>query len=123
MKILVPQGLPSYFAFQAFHKLMLGLKMLPMYIGESYEEFYTKIDKMPSEDQEKMIREAVLFVPLDHEEIYSLAQFACDKNGVPYSPINMKSLPAEDIFEILVNVAKEMIKIKVKFVSETEKKN
>lgn len=123
MKVLELKGLPSYFALQTFHKLMLGLKMLPAYMGESYEDFYARIEVLSSEAQEKFIREAVLFVPLERDEIFSLLNFCTDANGVPYGIENSKSLKPDQLHEMMVGVCVEIAKIKVNFVSESEKKN
>lgn len=123
MKTLPLIGYKSLRALNTFHTLMLGLKMLPSYGAERYEAFFAKIDQMPPDDQEKLIREAVLFVELQKEEVEALACFCTDANGVPYSSENLKSLSAGQIFEIVVAVCQEVAKIKVNFVSEDEKKN
>lgn len=123
MKVGELKGFNSYRAMGVFHKLMLGLKMLPAYMGETYEDFFARVEDMPEADQEKMIREAALFVDLDQEEIGSLLVFCKDPNGVPYSAENIKSLGPDTIFEIIVAVCKEIAKIKINFVSEAEKKN
>lgn len=123
MKTLELRGYKSLKALNAFHTLMLGLKMLPSYMGESYEDFYSRVSVMPEVDQEKLIREAVLFVELQREEVEALAGFACDPNGVPYSAENLKSLDPKTIMEIIVAVCVQISKIKVDFVSEAEKKN
>lgn len=123
VKVLELKGYKSLRALNAFNALMLGLKMLPQYMGESYESFLARIHDMPHEDQKKMIREAALFVELTKEEVEALVCFCADKNGVPYSSENLKNLgPAEQV-EIIVEVCAEISKIKIDFVSETEKKN
>jgi len=124
MKVLEIRGQQSYYAAQAFHKLMLGLKMLPAYCGEHYEEFYARMDKMTPEQQETMIREAAVFVRLEPEEFYDLIKFAADDNGVPYGPNNTKALKPEEIHEIITAVSFEIAKNhRVRLLSETEKKN
>ncbi len=123
MNVLKIEGLDSYWALQSFNKLFLGLKMLPAYLTESYEEFFSKIDDLPEDDKLKMIREAVMFVPLDADEIMALAKFCTDKNGIRYTRENMKSLSPDVINEIIVSVCTEIAKIKVTYVTETEKKN
>lgn len=117
------KGIKSYWALQVFHTMMLGLKMLPAYIGESYEEFFARVEQMPTEDQEKMIREAALFVKPTQEEIESLICFVKDPNGVPYSAANLRSLGPDEIFEAIVAVCTEVSKIKIDFVTPAEKKN
>ena len=123
MNVLELRGYKSLKAMNAFHTLMLGLKMLPSYMGESYEDFYQRIELMPPQDQEKMIREAVLFVELKQDEVEALVCFCSDANGVPYSAENLKSLGPKDILEMVVAVCIEISKIKVNFVSADEKKN
>lgn len=123
MKIKPLVGFNAYRAFIAFHKLMLGLKMLPAYRLESYEEFFARVAKMPAIDQERMIREAAIFVELTQDELESLACFATDPNGIPYTAANLKSLKHDVIYEIIVAVSLEISKIKINFVSEDEKKN
>jgi hypothetical protein len=123
MKVLELKGFKSLKALNAFHTLMLGLKMLPSYMHESYEDFFARVSEMAPEDQERLIREAVLFVELQREEVESLICFVADKNGVPYTAENMKSLKPDELIEIIVSVCREISKIKVNFVSEVEKKN
>jgi hypothetical protein len=122
MKVTEIKGFKSLKAMNAFHSLMLGLKMMPSYMSESYESFFAKIDAMPPEDQEKMIREAVLFVELQKDEVEAMASFCVDANGVSYSAQNMNNLSPTDLIEIIVAVCKEISKIKINFVSEAEKK-
>lgn len=123
MKVLELRGHKSLRALNAFHTLMLGLKMLPAYVGESYEEFYSRVSEMPPSDQEKLIREAALFVELQKEEIEAIACFCTDRNGVPFSPENIKNLSPKEIVEMIVAVSMEIAKIKIDLVSDAEKKN
>lgn len=122
MNVLELKGLKSLRAMNMFHALMLGLKMLPAYAGESYENFYARIAEMPSSDQEKMIREAVLFVELDKDEVESALTFVTDVNGIPYRAENIKNLGPKEIFEAIVAVAMKVAVIKIDLVSESEKK-
>jgi hypothetical protein len=116
-------GLRSLRAFNAYNSLMLGLKMLPLYMSEPYEEFYLRVSNMPPEDQEKLIREAASFVNLEREEIEAMLLFCLDQNGVPYSTERVSKMGLQEIFECVVAVAKEIGKIKIDMVSESEKKN
>jgi len=124
MKVQVSEikGFKSLKAFQTFHTLMLGLKMLPLYQSETYEEFFARIEQMDSKGQETMIREAFLFVSLDQDEIEAILSFCKDANGVPYSKENLKNLGPNEMMECTVAVCKEIAKIKVNFVTEDEKK-
>lgn len=123
IQVLELKGYKSLRAMNAFHALMLGLKMLPSYMGESYEEFFLRIQQMPQDDQKKMIKEAALFVELQKEEVEALVCFCSDKNGVPYTSENLKSLKPDEILEIIIAVCFEISKIKIDFVSDSEKKN
>lgn len=117
------KGLKSLRALNVFHTLMLGLKMLPMYAHESYEEFFSRIDQMPPKDQEKMIREAALFVELSIDDLEAIICFCKDPNGVPYGTANINNLSMDELFEIVVAVSVAISKIKINFVTESEKKN
>lgn len=123
MKVLELRGFKSLRALNAFNTLMLGLKMLPSYMGESYEEFFGRISEMAPPDQEKIIREAALFVELQKEEVEALITFCADPNGVPYSAENLKNLGPKDLHEMIVAVCKEIAKIRIDLVGESEKKN
>ncbi len=123
MKVLELKGYKSLKALNVFHALMLGLKMLPTYRGESYEDFFARVQVMPDGDKEKLVREAALFVDVEKDEVESLLCFVADPNGVPYSAQNLKSLGPQEIYEIIVAVCMEISKIKINFVSESEKKN
>jgi hypothetical protein len=123
VRVLDLKGYKSLKALNAFHALMLGLKMLPVYAGETYEEFYQRLEMMPASDQQKMIKEAALFVELQKDEVEALACFAVDPNGVPYTAENLKSLGPDQLIDIIVAVCVEISKIKINFVTEAEKKN
>lgn len=123
MKVLELRGFKSLRALNVFHTLMLGLKMLPAYMGESYEDFLDRVSKMDEADQEKLIREAALFVELQKDEVEALVCFVADGNGVPYTAANVKNLGPKELHEIVVAVCREIAKIKVDLVGEAEKKN
>lgn len=124
IKVLTLEGLDSIYPTQGFHKLMLGLKMLPSYLPESYDDFLGRIEVMDESDQEKMIREALKFVRLDQDEIMDIIKWALDPNGVRYSKENTKNLSADQLIEIMTAVCKEVAKAhKITLISEDEKKN
>lgn len=109
-------------AFNAFSSLLLGLKMLPAYAGETYEEFYEKFGEMDEGKKETFVREALAFVELQEDEIAAVISFAKDKNGVKYGPTNLRNLGVQELFEIIVAVCMEVGRIKIDLVSESEKK-
>jgi len=122
MKILPLKGYNSLKALNSFHTLLLGLKMLPAYIMEDYETFFKSFNEKSEEVKEKLVREAVLFVQLQEEEVESLVGFATDKNGIPYSKANMKNLGPGELHEIITQVCMEIGKIKISILTNDEKK-
>lgn len=122
-KVSELKGFNSLRAYNAFHTLMMGLKMLPAYIHEEYEAFFARIEVMSPEDQEKMILQAVRFVPLEKIDTDAMASFCSDPNGVPYTTASLAKIPMSDLIAIVVAVAVEISKIQINFVSEAEKKN
>lgn len=122
IQVLELRGFKSLRALNAFNTLLLGLKMLPAYMGETYEDFLNRINAMPFEDQMKMIREAAMFVELQKEEVEALICFCADKNGVPYEAANLKNLGPDQIIDIIVAVCGEIAKMKIDFVTDNEKK-
>lgn len=123
LRVLELKGYKSLRALNAYHALMLGLKMLPQYMGETYEEFYARVEKMSKADQQKMIREAALFVNLEKEEVEALVCFCTDKNGIPYQAANLDNLKPDELHEVIVAVCTAISEIKIDFVSSNEKKN
>lgn len=122
-KALPLKGYKSLGALNSFHKLLLGLKMIPEYFNLSYEDFHNQFEDKNEEEKEKFIRQAIVHVPLLEEEVEALVCFATDKNGVPYTRLNIKNLGPNEIMEIMVCVCMEIGKIKITLVSESEKKN
>lgn len=122
IKVRELKGYKSLRALNAFNALLLGLKMLPSYQAESYEDFFEKIQKMPENGQEKLIREAALFVQLQPDEIEAMISFVADPNGVPYGPENIKNLTADQLVDIVVAVSMQISKMNVGLVTESEKK-
>lgn len=123
MKVLPLKGYKSLRALNSFHALMLGLKMLPAYQTWSYEEFYASFKDKTDAEKETLIREAALFVRLEPDEVEALVSFATDKNGVPFSSVNLNNLTADELHETIVAVCVEVGRIKIGLVSEDEKKN
>lgn len=116
------KGPRSLSALNAFHQLLLGLKMLPDYLTEGYEDFYQRVDAMPDEDKRAFIAEAILLVPLEEEQVYHLIQFCTDKNGVPYGKHNAKNLKPNELHALMLEVCMEMSTYKIDFLSKIEKK-
>lgn len=112
--------MPGLYAYCA---LLLGLKMLPGYQKSEYEDFYSAVEKMPEAEQKKVLRQAVIHVPLDKDERAALLSFCEDKNKVAVSETNIKNFSPGDIVDMLVAVAFEYAKLKINLISDREKKN
>lgn len=123
IKLLPLKGPDSYWALQSYIKLLFGLKMLPMYMGKTLEEFFEYIEAMSVEDRKKIVREAVLMVTLDQSELSSLMKFAADKNGVRFSNENTAALSPSEFMEIIQAVAQAIAALEPNFLSAREKKN
>ena len=122
-RVLELKGIKSLRALNAFHTLMLGLKMLPAYLGESYESFFSLIESLSDEEKLKFIKEAALFVELQKDEIEALCSFVADANGIPINANSIKNFGPEELFDIITSVCFEISKIKIDFITESEKKN
>lgn len=122
MKLLPLVGYKSLRALNAFHSLLLGLKMLPIYLDLDYVSFFASFKEKTEEEKEDALRQAAAFVQLSQDEVEALVSFATDSNGVPYSSVNQKQLGAEELFEIIIAVCMEIGRIRIELVSEEEKK-
>ncbi len=123
MKVLPLKGYKSLRALNAFHSLLLGLKMLPAYMQIDYKTFYAAFETKTDAEKETALREAVAFVQLTPEEIEALVSFATDPNGIPYGSSNVGNLSPAELFEITVAVCMEIGRIKIELVSDPEKKS
>lgn len=122
MQVLPLKGFKSLRALNAFHSLLLGLKMLPAYMLIPYEKFYAEFAAKTEGEKETLVREAALFVQLEEDEVGALLSFTADANGIPYSAINLRDLKPDAIHEMIVAVCMEIGRIKITLVSEDEKK-
>lgn len=121
-KVLPLQGYKSLKALNAFHALLMGLKMLPAFSGVSYPDFYESFKEKTEAEKEGLIRQAAVFVQLAEDEFQALITFCTDKNGVPYGKVNERNLTVDEIHEVIVAVCCEIGKIKIDLVTEEEKK-
>lgn len=114
----------SYKALCAFQRLIFGLKMIPGNMHYSFEELCEVIEKMTPEDQLKTLTQAAKMVTLDEDETNALICFCTDKNGIPYTAENKKTLSGSDYVEIIVTVCMAILQdIHIDLVSPEEKKN
>lgn len=116
-------GPDSLRACAAFHKLLLMYKMLPLYIEMGFKEFFDSVAEKSESEQETIVRQCLALNELTDPEIFALMRFTKDKNGVPYSPVNIKNLGLKDLHEHLVAVCMRIAQIKVDLVTPEEKKN
>lgn len=123
IKLLPLKGPDTYWALQSYIKLLFGLKMLPMYMGQTLEEFFDHIEQMPVDDRKKIVRQAVLMVTLERDEVSSLMKFAADKNGVRFSNENVSGLDPNEFMEIIHAVTQAIASLEPNFLSAREKKN
>ncbi len=121
-KLLPLQGYKSLRVLNAFHSLLLGLKMLPAYMSEDYQTFFASFSKKSDQEKERNLREAAAFVQLSPDEVAAMVSFATDANGIAYTEINQGNLKPDELFEIIVAVCMEIGRIKIDLVSEDEKK-
>jgi hypothetical protein len=122
IKVLPLEGAKALKAFNVFNTLMLGLKMLPLYVNVPYREFYASIPEKSDEEKENLIREAIAFVPLEQDEVESALAFCTDKNGIPYSKNNVKNMKINEIIDCVVAVCMEIGRIEITLTTESEKK-
>jgi len=64
-----------------------------------------------------------MHVPLETPDILALGQFIADPNGVPYGEPQMKKMPLSEIFELVVVSCKNVASMRIKMLTESEKKN
>ena len=121
-KLLPLKGFKSLRAMNAFHTLLLGLKMLPAYMAEDYVTFFAKFKDKTAAEKETSLREALAFVQLSSEEVEALCSFATDRNGIAYGASNIANLKPDELFETIVAVCMEIGRIEIKLVTEEEKK-
>lgn len=122
MKLLPLQGYKSLRALNAFHSLLLGLKMLPVYAGLDYQSFFAGFSEKTEEEKERSLREALAFVQLSPEEVSALISFSTDPNGIAYGDANIKTMTPDVLFETIIAVCMEIGRIKIDLVSAEEKK-
>ncbi len=123
-KVLPLKDVKSLRAFNAFHALMIGIKMLPAYAHMSLEDFFELVESMDAEGQLQVISTGAKIVALDPDEVKAMVCFCTDKNGVPYTQENIKNLGPSELVEVIVAVSMEIVQnIHIDLVTKEEKKN
>lgn len=122
-KVAELKGYKSLRALNAYTTLLIGMKYLPAYAKYSYEEFLALLDKMPLEDQRKVLTTGAKLVELDKEEVEALVSFCSDPNGVPYTAENIVNLDPFELVEVIVSVCLSISQMKLDLISDSEKKN
>lgn len=123
-KCLPLKDVKSLRALNAYCALMIGMKMLPAYGHLSLEEFFGIVEAMKPEEQIMLLTNGAKIVELDPTEVKALVCFCTDKNGIPYTEANIKTLGPSELVEIIVTVCFEVMKnINIDLVTADEKKN
>lgn len=122
-KVLPLVGYKSLRALNAFHMIMMGLKMVPIYSFIPYEEFYASFDEKSLEEKKTFLRNGLAMIELKEDEVEALLCFTTDSNGIPYGKTNMKNLDLKEIYECCLSVLIAISEIEIHFITESEKKN
>lgn len=117
------QGYESIRALNVYGALLIGGKNIPGYLDMPFDQYFETIRTMPAAQQENFFRICVAVVPLEREEVEAITCFCMDPNGVPFTRMQLKSMPLGEVFDIIISVCLEIAKFKIDFVSESEKKN
>lgn len=123
LKVLPLEGLKSLRAFNVYHTLLLGYKMLPAKLSMTYEKFLEEFEGQNEDDKIKTLREAAAMIPLEQEEVDALTSFCCDINGIPLTKINTAKMSPAQLIDVIVCVCMEISKIKLYSIGEDVKKN
>lgn len=111
-------------ALNAFTTLLLGMKMLPANMHLTFEEWLSIVEGMDEYGRMKTLEYGARIVALDPEEVKALVCFCTDKNGIPYSAENLKTLGPGELVEVIVTVCMEIMQnVKIDLITEAEKKN
>lgn len=122
-KTLPLVGYKSLRALNAFHMIMMGLKMIPIYAFIPYEEFFQSFEEKTQPEKDMFLREGLAIIELQEDEIEALLGFCTDPNGIPYGKANVKNLDLKTIYDCCLMVLIEISKIEITFITESEKKN
>lgn len=123
LKVLPLEGLKSLRAFNVFHTLLLGYKMLPSKLNMTYEAFIEEFDSSTEEEKAKILREATALVPIEQEELDALTCFCHDVNDIPFTKVNTAKMNPAQLVDVVVAVCLEISKIKLYSITENVKKN
>lgn len=123
-KCLPLKDYKSLRALNAYCALMIGMKMLPAHAHYTLEEFFDLVEAMDPEDQVKVLVNGAKIVELQPEEVKALVCFCTDKNGIPYTAENLKTLGPSELVEVIVTVCMEILRnIDIDLITKDEKKN
>ena len=121
--VLTLTGIAGVRAFNVFHHVILGMKMLPINLEKGYEAFLGELHEKEDQERKKFFVSGLRFVPLEDSDIEAVLKFCLDSNGVPLCRANTKSMAAQTIIEHMADVFVEISKINVDLVTDEEKKN
>lgn len=123
IKVLELKNSGSMAALNVYITLLIGLKHLPEYYLEDWDEFFQRIEQMDDISKENFIRRGAMITPLEAKDIEGALRFVADPNGVPYTSANIKNLGLKEIFESVVAVSVAVSRLQINFVTAAEKKN
>ena len=111
------KGIKGLYAFKAMQTLLFSYFMLPEFREpkESYTEFLKRFSGMTEDEQREIFKTSLYFAGIDENEILAICCFAKDINGVSYQKANLASLEIEELFDIIIDVCMEIVKIRVFF--------
>ena len=121
--VLSLTGISGVRAFNVFHHVVLGMKMLPVNLEKGYDGFLAELSGKSDDERKKFFISGLNFVTLDEEDIEAVLRFCTDTNGVPLCRANTKTMAAQDIISNMSDVFVEISKINVNLVTGDEKKN
>lgn len=124
MRVLTIKGTASFQALTVMQALIYGYWLVPGLSGDkTWKEFREGYYDYSDDEKEHILRNAVGFVKVSPEEIETMLSFIPDKNGIPLCAASIKNLDLGQAFEMMIAVLMEMSKIRISFISESEKKN
>jgi hypothetical protein len=115
-------GAKAMNALNIFQAALLALKMLPINLDITLDEFYYSFKGKSEAQRESDIRMAVSFLKLEEDELLTVVSFFKDANGIEMGRSHLKALGLKDQFEMTVSLLCEIGKIDIELISEDEKK-
>ena len=122
-KLLPLTGISGVRAFNVFHSVILGLKMVPIELEKGYHAFLDEMNSKTEDEKREYFRTGLNFVPLEESDIEAVIRFCEDANGIPLTKNSVRGMSSVDIINLMVEVFLEIAKLNVNLVTKDEKKN